>query len=691
MKIETLVAWNLCGVAICCYVTSASPEEALIQGSDMIVGLLLRNFKTYQAINYVKLSNGKYFSALVGENGAGKSSVLEALNSFFNGVEWNYNHSLMKGYAEREPFICPIFLIEKDDIPSLDEYQWFVEKVSELAWSASVGDFNPAHKEHAKSFCEHRDLLVSEGYSSSSYYLIPFGLKRDQRSSPPVVFFAMFETLPAYGSLIKNYIGSAKAIALLHQRISDHYKFIYLPADIDFREYTKIEGRTIQALLGQKLDTIVRAFIKREDVRTINAQLNDFLASISEKLEVYEYRKPAQKQNLVNQSHLTEKVIEAFFESKVLNRKDGRELTPVSDLSSGEKRQALIDVAKAFLLANAAPSHQQIVLAIDEPELSLHVSSCFSQFEKLREIADSKIQVLITTHWYGFMPIISSGVAVYCPKSDLPPLLLDLRCFREDIKKLRVETKGELPVELELKGINDLVQSVIASVTSSDYKWVICEGSADSIYLNHYLKAPGLFIVPVGGAPTVKKIFNYLYLALEDARGDIKGKVFCLIDTDKRFESFDGRDSLAGLQIRRLKNDEDSCSTELLKTSDNNASPSTVIEDALDAQSFIAAIDSFKGHSVYGAMIARLSKPLSSENDEWPSTLSLNLNFTDRKAIEQLFECEGFKVKFALQYVKIDSLVRKPKWVAEIERFLFPLKTKGGRVSRRASKAAPDA
>ncbi|MBG0841733.1 AAA family ATPase [Pseudomonas toyotomiensis] len=49
----------------------------------MIVGLLVRNFKTYQAINYIELSNGKLFSALVGENGAGKSSVLEALNSFF--------------------------------------------------------------------------------------------------------------------------------------------------------------------------------------------------------------------------------------------------------------------------------------------------------------------------------------------------------------------------------------------------------------------------------------------------------------------------------------------------------------------------------------------------------------------------------------------------------------------------------
>lgn len=650
----------------------------------MIVGLLIRNYKTYQAINYIKLSNGRYFSALVGENGAGKSSVLEALNSYFNGAEWNLHHSLNKGFSEREPFICPVFLIKKDVLPDLGEYQWFIERISELAWAANIGDFNPTYKSHAELFCEHRDVLRGEGYDHDCYYLVPFGLKKSQKYAQPVAFFSMFENLPAYHSLINNYIGSGGAIALLQQRINEYYKFIYLPADIDFKEYTRIEGRTIQALLGQKLDTIVRAFIKREDVRSINVQLNNFLGSISEKLGVYEYRKPAQKQNLVNQSHLTEKVIEAFFESKVLNRKDGRERTPVGDLSSGEKRQALVDVAKAFLLANAAPSHQQVVLAIDEPELSLHVSSCFTQFEKLREISESNIQVLITTHWYGFMPIISNGVAIYCPKSDQSPVVLDLRCFREDIKKLKTITNGELPIELELKGVNDLVQSIIASITGSNYKWLICEGSADNIYLSHYLKDPKLFIVPVGGAPTVKKIFNYLYLALDDARSDVKGKVFCLVDTDKKFESFDGKDSIDGLTIRRLKNCEEKLRTELLKTSDNNAYPPTVIEDALESGAFVEALNSFQGHSIYGYLIEKILPALDARGCEWPSSLALGLGFEDRKNMERLFEIDGFKVKFALRYCELNINPNKPQWITEIEEFLMTPKARVVRGKRRS-------
>ena len=650
----------------------------------MIVGLLVRNFKTYQSINYITLSNGKFFSAMVGENGAGKSSALEALNSFFNGAEWNYHHTLNKGFSEREPFICPIFLLRKESLSSLGDCQWLVEKISELAWTASVSDFNSSHKSHAETFCRHRDGLLLEGYSRDKYYLIPFGLKKEQKHAVPVVSFPMFETFAPFHSLINNYAKSAQGLLLIQQRIAEYYKYIYLPADIDFLEYTKIEGRTVQALLGEKLDTIVRSFIKKDDVKSINRQLNEFLGSISEKLGVYEYRKPAKKQNLVNQTHLAEKVIEAFFESKVLNKKEGKERTPVSDLSSGEKRQALLDVAKAFLLAHAAPKNQQIILAVDEPELSLHVSSCFSQFGKLREIAESKIQVLITTHWYGFMPIISEGVAVYCPKGDQSPVMLDLRCFREDIKKLKSETKGELPVELELKGINDLVQSIIASVTISDYKWIICEGSADSIYLSHYLKDLKLFVVPVGGAPSVKKIFNYLYLALEDVRDDIKGRVFCLLDTDKNFESFDGKDSLGGVQIRRIKNNEDTFRTELLKTSDNSFSPSTVIEDALDVRSFIETVDAFKSHQMYGGFISSLPKGLSSADDGWPSGLALNLSFVERKAMEQLFDAEGFKVKFALEYSRINDPLRKPDWIREIEAFLFPPKPKVRKRSRKS-------
>ena len=54
----------------------------------MIVGIFLRYFKTYQGINYISITDEDRFCGLVGENGIGKSSVLEALDCFFNGKPW---------------------------------------------------------------------------------------------------------------------------------------------------------------------------------------------------------------------------------------------------------------------------------------------------------------------------------------------------------------------------------------------------------------------------------------------------------------------------------------------------------------------------------------------------------------------------------------------------------------------------
>lgn len=57
----------------------------------MIVGTFIRNVKTYSGINYIPLSYGQSFCGLLGNNGIGKSSVLEALDSIFNKKSWNYN------------------------------------------------------------------------------------------------------------------------------------------------------------------------------------------------------------------------------------------------------------------------------------------------------------------------------------------------------------------------------------------------------------------------------------------------------------------------------------------------------------------------------------------------------------------------------------------------------------------------
>ncbi|MDH4870518.1 AAA family ATPase [Pseudomonas sp. BN515] len=635
----------------------------------MIFSLLLRNFKTYQGINYIALSNGRTFSALVGENGAGKSSVLEALNSYFNSADWNFNHTLSKGFQEREPFICPILLIEKSRLPALS-HDWLINKLSEMTWKSKIADFNPSVKIHAELFFQQRGELSSSGINESTHYLFPFGILKSNRTAAPTSYFSIFETLPDCAAL-QNYSTYQDAIIELQRSVQAYYNYIYLPSELDFREHTKLESRTMQALLGQKIDQIVRGLIDKSVIADINTKLGEFLDSLSERLVHYEYRKPALKQSLVNLTHFTETIIESYFGSKVLNKKTGKDNTvPAADLSSGEKRQALIDVAQAFLTSSTASTSQQLILAIDEPELSLHVSACFNQFEKLRDVSESGVQVLVTTHWYGFMPILSSGVAVYCPKIEGEPVLIDLRCFREDIKKLRKVTSGRLPAELELKGVNDLVQSIVASITAASYRWIICEGSADKIYLDHYLKGQGYLIVAVGGSPALKKIHTYLELALSDAKDDISGRVFLLLDTDKKYERFDSKDSIKEILIKRIKNNEETQRTELIDTNNNDFHPATVIEDTLIPRYFLQTLKSFQGDEIYGPEIIKIIGGLSSQDENMPPSFSLNLRRLELKIIDDLFSMAGFKVKFALKYIELSNPNERPAWMQGIVDFL---------------------
>lgn len=81
----------------------------------MIVGIFLRNYKTYHGINYIPLTDSDQFCGLVGNNGVGKSSILESLDTFFNHRPWNYNIATKKsGMKSTAPQIIPIFCLERN-------------------------------------------------------------------------------------------------------------------------------------------------------------------------------------------------------------------------------------------------------------------------------------------------------------------------------------------------------------------------------------------------------------------------------------------------------------------------------------------------------------------------------------------------------------------------------------------------
>ncbi len=63
----------------------------------MITGIFLRYIKTYRGYNYIPLLSDDRFCGLVGDNGIGKSSILEALDALFNDKSLNLNRPGFRG------------------------------------------------------------------------------------------------------------------------------------------------------------------------------------------------------------------------------------------------------------------------------------------------------------------------------------------------------------------------------------------------------------------------------------------------------------------------------------------------------------------------------------------------------------------------------------------------------------------
>ena len=62
----------------------------------MILAVILRNFKCYKGINVIPFCQNEMhdMNIIIGNNGVGKSAVLEGLDTFFNDAPWIINKDI---------------------------------------------------------------------------------------------------------------------------------------------------------------------------------------------------------------------------------------------------------------------------------------------------------------------------------------------------------------------------------------------------------------------------------------------------------------------------------------------------------------------------------------------------------------------------------------------------------------------
>ena len=87
------------------------------------------------------------------------------------------------------------------------------------------------------------------------------------------------------------------------------------------------------------------------------------------------------------------------------------------------------------------------------------MSACYNQFEKLINLGKHNHQIIVSTHWYGYLPIVTNGSATSIKKNTKNDITIDyfnLYNYRETITQSRKQIKGILPIDYSIKSYNDL-------------------------------------------------------------------------------------------------------------------------------------------------------------------------------------------------------------------------------------------
>lgn len=646
----------------------------------MIIGVFLRNIKTYQGINYIPLSDGPNFCGLLGNNGIGKSSVLESFDSFLNNRNWTLNTVVKKsGLEKTKPYIVPVFWLPKSMFEDDQDLKKQAIALDHLSRSITEEDAsNATTKALLAEYIAHRERFLSQN-GSNDHYLITIGEDYNHYISLSILNGKALSGILADEPFNIKSDDSEELDTILKPfnsiliYLKSEIEYLYIPKEIDPELFTKLESQETQLLMGESLTEIIDRIIGPQKISEMNTALNTFLREISEELIDYAYRTPTDRQQHLKKGDVYNLIIQAFFNIRKLHKKQNDDnWLEINSLSSGEKQKAIIEVAHSLLIKHRK-NGGRFILAVDEPESSLHMSACFEQFNTLSNLSGECMQVIFTSHWYGFLPTIETGAVTIITKKESTHYcdLINLNSYREEVKKLVAKSKGQLPFDIRIKSMNDFIQSLISSSTGEKpYNWIICEGTTEKIYLSHYLhdliESKNLRIVPVGGAKEISRIYSHLSTSYKDIGDEITGCIYLLSDTDRQLVQYQVSKH-DNLYCKRMVFEPSKNKTILVNVDSNPVSPETEIELAINGKIHHKTLMGFVSEN---QDLSFLHKIVPNEaNIESFNHLDLRQN--EKDSIDKFYNRGNNKYLFAKQYViNAKDEHEVPSWILEIRELI---------------------
>ncbi len=460
----------------------------------------------YKGINEEKEIVIDDFNIIVGQNDAGKSTVLKSLDCFLNSnnpSKEDLNNSSTDNLISVTLFFHPSkqsVIIDQNIKTTFEEEELLnehsqleVKKVWDVSKSRITADTYLTRKKYAENdFISQteKQLIVScskLGIDTQKANGTEFNNKekrqkiRQHNIDTNTEFYFEVEKLPTSGS---------NRFKIIHDRIKGILpRFEYFKADTSLSE----------------TDSAIQKFFKTLAIKTLDEEIDtaDVEGTIAEKLGEVLKKITVKINDVVPNNEKVEPIID-FDWTKLVSTKfkstdDGTEV-PLSSRGDGFRRITIMAYFE-YLAEQQKTEHQKIIFGLEEPETFLHPSAQESLFHKLIALCENNYQVLVSTH---------SSIIVSNSKKE---------------KLIHVhKTGGVYNVEQEIGDItpiaNDLgikVDNQFVSLFDKAKVLLLVEGIADANALNHLCqqyKSNKLIaqdftelkiaIIPIGGCDSIK-------------------------------------------------------------------------------------------------------------------------------------------------------------------------------------------
>lgn len=480
--------------------------------------VIISNFR---GINSQQTIEFKDFNCIVGQNDAGKSTILRALDCFLNDIKpskSDYNTLGKDNLILIElVFDCkaePISLGEQIETTLENEELVIEESLLFLRKTWSVGestignpknyilrkkyegdkDFISKTESQLMTLCKAYEIKTTKGNGEEYNNVEKRQKLREKYLELGIEFTYSYEEIPSSGNSKIKSIGDAIKKALP--------EFQYFKADTSLSDTDTAIQKYFKELAFNKIKNELDTHEIEDEITN---QLSKILEKITDKINAVV---PEQERIEPNIEFDWSKLISTSFRSK----SSGADI-PLSSRGDGFRRLTMMSYFEYLAETQRNSETHQIIFGFEEPETFLHPSTQESLFEKLEALTENGYQVIISTHSPIIVGKSKPDKIIHITK---PKNIYSVRQWDADYKKIALD--------LGIKPDN-----TFAPLFSSSRLLFLVEGIDDVTvmkYLANQYKAAGLIkrdfeelqvaIIPIGGADSINHWVNLdLFTRLE--------------------------------------------------------------------------------------------------------------------------------------------------------------------------------